>query len=160
MALAQAGVDPGADTQAISELTGGSVGEAVSRIQLGGLTVYAELVTIAATRPALNRPRALQLSNAAATRGAEDRLDLLFALTDLFLARLARTGTTGTPPPEAAPGEAETLLRLAPEQRKARAWAECAQEIGARARHGRAVNLDPAALVLDTVFRLQTCAKA
>jgi len=28
----------------------------------------------------------------------------------------------------------------------------------ARARHGRAVNLDPAALVLDTIFKIQGAA--
>ena len=55
-------------------------------------------------------------------------------------------------------GIADMLARLSPDPAKARAWAECAAEIGARARHGRAVNLDPAALVLDTVFRIQQTA--
>jgi DNA polymerase-3 subunit delta' len=32
------------------------------------------------------------------------------------------------------------------------------QTLGARARHGRAVNLDPAALILDMVFRIDELA--
>ena len=159
-ALDQAGLPPEAATQAITQLSGGSVGEAVRLVALDGAALYAELTGLAASLPALDRPRALALAQSVAARGAEDRLDLLFALTDLLLARLARTGATGTPPPEAAPGEAETLARLAPDSRAARAWAALAQQVGERARHGRAVNLDPAALVLDTVFKLKDCATA
>lgn len=159
-ALRQAGVEPGTETEAIAELSGGSVGEAVRLLNLEGLKLYEELVGLAASLPRLDRPRANALAQAAAARGAEDKLDLLFGLTDLMLARLARTGATGTAPPEAAKGEAEMLTRLAPGPHQARAWAALAQEIGERARHGRAVNLDPAALVLDTVFKLQNCARA
>lgn len=157
-ALAQAGVEGGAHATALAELSAGSAGEAVRLVNLGGLDLYAELLAIARGLPTLDRPRAQALAEAVAARGAEERLDLLLSLTDLLLARLARTGATGTPPPEAAPGEAEILARLAPGPARARAWAALAQEIGARARHGRAVNLDPAALVLDTVIRLQSCA--
>lgn len=50
------------------------------------------------------------------------------------------------------------LMRLSPSPAMGRAWATGAEEIGARLRHGEAVNLDPAALILDTVFKLQTIA--
>ncbi|MEQ9260552.1 MAG: DNA polymerase III subunit delta' [Roseovarius sp.] len=159
-ALAQAGVEPGENAQGIAELSRGSVGEAVRLAQLDGLALYGALMEIAGSLPRLDRARAQSLSQAAATRGAEARLDLLFGLTELMLARLARTGATGQPPPEALPGEADILTRLAPDARKARAWAMAAEEIGSRARHGRAVNLDPAALVLDTVLKLQVTARA
>ncbi|WP_135503868.1 DNA polymerase III subunit delta' [Roseovarius aestuariivivens] len=157
-ALHQAGIDVGGQAEALAELSQGSAGEAVRLHNLDGLKLYAELVGIAGSLPQLDRPRALKLADATAARGAETRLDLLFALVDLFLARLARKGASGTAPPEAAAGEADLLARLAPDTRAGRIWAECAQEIGARARHGRAVNLDPAALVLDTVFKLQQTA--
>lgn len=158
-ALAQAGVDPGSDTAALAELSGGSVGEAVRLINLGGLKMYGELVGLFGTLPQLDRSRALRLAEAAATRGAEEKLELLLGLSDLLLARLARAGALGTPPMiEAARGEGQMLARLSPTPAKGRAWAECAQEIGARARHGRSVNLDPAALVLDTVFKIQQTA--
>jgi DNA polymerase-3 subunit delta' len=56
------------------------------------------------------------------------------------------------------PGEAALLARLAPDAARARLWAQVSQEVGARARHGLAVNLDPASLVLDTVFRMKQTA--
>jgi len=69
--------------------------------------------------------------------------------------RLARTGALGHPPDtQAAPQEHAVLSRLSPDPQQGRAWAEAAQEIGARARHGMAVNLDPAALGLDTLFKM------
>lgn len=160
-ALEHAGIAPEGDPVALAELSGGSVGAAVRLLNLGGLKLYAELVGLLESLPRLDRLRALRLAEAAATRGAEERLDLLFSLTDLLLARLARAGATGyAPRAEAAPGEAALLTRLAPDARKGRDWADCAEVIGARARHGRAVNLDPASLVLDTVFRIQQTAGA
>ncbi len=84
--------------------------------------------------------------------------DLILTLIDLFLARLARTGVQGTPPPEAARGESALLARLAPDARAARAWADLQQTLGARARRGKAVNLDPAALLLDMVLRIDETA--
>jgi len=159
-ALDQAGVMPEGDPVALAELSAGSVGAAVRLLNLGGLKTYAELVALFETLPRLDQARALRLAESATQRGAEERRDLLFSLTDLFMTRLARTGALGGPPGvEAAPGEAALLARLAPDPGRARAWADCAQAIGARARHGRAVNLDPASLVLDTVFRIQQTAR-
>ena len=158
-ALEQAGIGEIENPAALTELSAGSVGEAIRLITLGGVQIYADLVALYSRLPDLDRPRALRLAEGAAARGATARLDLLLALTDLLLARLARSGATGQPPQvEAAPGEAALLARLAPGPARARAWADVAQQISARTTHGRAVNLDPAALVLDTVFRIQKTA--
>ena len=71
------------------------------------------------------------------------------------LSRLARTGAMGTPPaPEAAKGEAEIFARLADSAPKGRAWAETAAHVSARNQQGTAVNLDPAALVMDMLTEL------
>ncbi|TGN43156.1 DNA polymerase III subunit delta', partial [Paracoccus liaowanqingii] len=43
---------------------------------------------------------------------------------------------------------------LSPDDRAARIWAEAQARLSARARAGRAVNLDPAALVMDMVLDL------
>ncbi len=158
-ALEQAGIDLPSDPAALTELSGGSVGEAIRLISQGGLGIYSELVALFSRLPDLDRPRALRLAEAAAARGPTDRLALIMGLTDLLLARLARSGATGMPPRiEAASGEAALMARLAPGPAQARAWADAAQTISARAVHGRAVNLDPASLVLDTVFRIQKTA--
>lgn len=158
-ALTQAGIVQGDDTAALAALSGGSVGEAVRLLNLGGLTLYGDLVQLFGDLPNIDRPRALALANAAAQRGAEDRLNLLIWLIELMLGRMAQTGATGSAPSlEGASGEARMLARAAPDLAAARAWAVCAQDVGARMRHGRAVNLDPASLVLDTVFKIQKTA--
>lgn len=153
-AMAQANVQA-ANTDALAALSGGSVGGAMRLSLLGGAALYAELVSLLGTLPRMDRARALKLAELAAARGGEAKRDLLFTLVDLLLSRLARTGATGAAPmPQAAPGEAEILQRLSPDPHQARIWADLAAQIGARARHGIAVNLDPAALVLDTFFKM------
>lgn len=156
-ALAQAGAEPG-DPAALAELAGGSVGRALALTAQDGAGLYRDLVALMGTLPRLDRPRALALADGAGARGAEGRFDLVVTLIDLALARAARTGTTGIAPPEAAPGEAATLARLAPDAVAARAWADLAQTLGARARAGRAVNLDPSALLMDILLRLDETA--
>ncbi|WP_375175376.1 DNA polymerase III subunit delta' [Pseudooceanicola sp.] len=158
-ALAQADIEPGANTPALAELAGGSVGEAVRLMTLDGLQLYADLIALLGTLPRFDAARAQALADTAAARGAEERRVLLHHLIDLALSRLARVGVTGqTPAVEAAPGEAEVLARLSPNAVAGRTWAQAAEEVGARLRHGEAVNLDPAALILDTVFKLQSIA--
>ena len=161
-ALAQTGVELPASPEQMQHLTAlasGSVGASLRLINLDGLRVYSELVTILSSLPRLDRVRALALAEAAAQRGASERFELLLTLIDIALARLARTGAMASPPtPEAASGEAEVLARLSSDADRARAWAGIAATITARARHGQAVNLDPAALVLDTVFKIQKTA--
>ncbi|MEM8776248.1 MAG: DNA polymerase III subunit delta' [Pseudomonadota bacterium] len=157
-ALSQAGIESGGRSDALAELAAGSVGEAVRLHNQNGLQLYADLVRLGAELPKLDRSRAIKLAEAMSARDASERLDLLFALIDLFLVRLARAGALGHAPPEAAENEAAVLCRLSPGPRQARAWADCAELVGSRSRHGRAVNLDPTALVLDTVFKLQQTA--
>ncbi|MGR3615088.1 MAG: DNA polymerase III subunit delta' [Paracoccaceae bacterium] len=159
-ALTQADADLSGDTDALTALAGGSVGAALRLINLDGLKIYGELVAILDSLPDLDRQRAQKLAEAAAQRNAADRYALLLDLVDILLARLARTGASGQPPePQAAPGEANTLSRLSPNPIAARRWAELAATVTDRMRHGKAVNLDPASLVLDTVFKLQETAR-
>lgn len=157
-ALAQAGIDPGEDAAPLAALSEGSVGAALRLITMDGLQLYADLV--AALADPNDRPRALKLADGVTGRQNADRFALLIELFDLFLARAARTGTLGPPLPEAAKGEAELLARLSANSHASRRWAELAQDLGARARHGRAVNLDPASLILDMVLKVhETAAK-
>lgn len=158
-ALAQAEVEADASA-AMAELSAGSVGEAIRLSSLGGMTIYAGLVDMFSNLPQLDRPKALKMAEIAAARGGAEQFELLLNLIDLFLMRMARTGATGQPPLiEAAPGEADLFLRLAPTAHKTRKWAEIAAEITTRSRHGQSVNLDPAALVLDTVWKIQETAQ-
>jgi len=156
-ALDASGADV-APSVALSELSAGSVGAALRLNGLSGLAIYSELIAIFGSLPRLDRPRALALSDAAAQRGAEQKLDLLIDLMDVALSRLCRQGASGRSAPEAAPEEAAIFERLAPTPFAARVWATQAGEISARLRHGRSVNLDPAAMLLDTLIKLSQTA--
>ncbi|WP_417807445.1 DNA polymerase III subunit delta' [Thioclava sp.] len=152
------GVPPELDHHALAALSGGSVGAAIRLINLEGMTRYANLIKLMATLPQLDRLGAIALAEGCAGKTNEPRLDLTLGLVELFLARVARTGVAGAPMPEAAPGEADLLTRLSPDERAAMKWATLHQTLGARARHGRAVNLDPAALVMDIVLEITAAA--
>lgn len=160
-ALMQAGgqVPPG-DEVALAELAAGSVGASFRMVGLEGLALYAALIGLFTTLPRLSRPLAIKLADAGAARGAEAQFDLIVGLIDVFLARLARAGATGILPPEAAKGEAALLRRLSPDPHAARAWADLAQGLGLRARRGRAVNLDPFALLMDMVLKIDETSAA
>ncbi len=148
------------DRVALAELAGGSVGEAFRMTNLEGLALYSRLVKLLATLPRLDRVQALAFAEAGAGRGAEAQFDLIVTLLDLFLARLARAGIRGQCPPEAASGEAALIARLAPSPWAAREWASLAQTLGLRARRGKAVNLDPAALLMDMLLQIDEAAAA
>lgn len=156
-ALAAAGTE-GAEAAALAELAGGSVGEAIRIANLDGVATYAALVALVSGVPRIDRMKAIALAEAAAARGAEARFDLMLTLTDTLLSRLARAGATGATPPEAVPGETALIARLAPSPAAGRVWADLTQSLGARARQGRAVNLDPAALLMDMVLRIDETA--
>ena len=157
LALTGAGIETD-DPAALSELAGGSVGAAIRLVNHRGLAIYRRIVELIDTLPRLDRRLVQDLAEAAGKKGAEATFALTVNLIDLFLARLARRGVTGASPPEAAPGEAALFARLAPDAAAARIWAELAQTLGARARQGRAVNLDPSALLVDMALKLESTA--
>lgn len=157
-ALASTGDQPDHDATAIAALSGGSVGEALRMINLDGVGLYQMIISVAKTFPQADRPQALHIANLAAARGAEAKFDLTITLLDLFLSRLSKTGL-GLALPEAVPGELEVLIKLSPDPNAAQKWAGLAAHLGDRARHGRAVNLDPAALVLDMLLAMNTVAR-
>ena len=156
--IAAGGTVTAQDSAALAQLSAGSVGEAFRLTNLDGLKLYSALIRLFATLPRLDRPQALALADLAAAKGAAETFDLLVTLIDLFLARLARTGTTGHTPPEAATGEPQLLARLSPNPTAARDWADLAQSLSARARRGKAVNLDPAALLMDMFLKIDDTA--
>ena len=152
--LAHLGVDD--DAAALAALSDGSVGEALRLAGQGGLDRYQQLVDLMDTLPRLDRPRAAGFADGAAGRaGTEgDPFDLTMTVLDRFLARTARAGLMGPPLDQAARGEGALLARLSPDAGAARAWADAQARLSARARTGRAVNLDPAALVMDMLLDL------
>ncbi len=157
-ALQQAG-HPAENSESLATLAGGSAGDAIRLLNHDGLPLYAEIVKLLDGLPQINRPAALKLADSCAGRGAEIRFGLTLDLIDLFLSRAAHAGLLGEPHSQGAPGEARLLARLAPDDRAARHWAQLQQDLSNRSRHGRAVNLDPAALILDMIFKIEETAQ-
>ncbi len=157
-ALQQAG-HPAENSESLATLAGGSAGDAIRILNHDGLPLYAEIVKLLDGLPQINRPAALKLADSCAGRGAEMRFGLTLDLIDLFLSRAAHAGLLGEPHSQGAPGEARLLARLAPDDRAARHWAQLQQDLSNRSRHGRAVNLDPAALILDMIFKIEETAQ-
>lgn len=145
--------------EALAALSGGSVGEAIRLTNLGGLELYNDLVFLFSGLPKFDRPRALRLADSCTGKAGATRFALVLDLIDTFLARLARAGLQGPPLVQAAQGEAALLSKLSPHDAAARKWASVAQEVSDRTRHGKAVNLDPAALILDTLFSIEKAAR-
>jgi DNA polymerase-3 subunit delta' len=146
-------------TEPLTALATGSVGGAIRLLSLDGIALYQDILALLASLPALDRPRLLALAESCAGKGKEDRLSLTLSLTDQAVARLARTGATGQPPTHLVTAqEAQILQKLAPDAHHARRWAKAAQEAGDRARHARAVNVDPVSLVTDLFLQLAKAA--
>ncbi len=157
-AIEQAGLNS-ERTDALTTLSGGSAGDAIRLLSQDGLTLYAELVDLLSGLPNINRPALLKLADSCAGRNAETRFSMTLDLLDHLLSRAARAGLMGEPQTQGAPGEARLLARISPDDRAARNWAQLQQDLSRRARHGRAVNLDPAALILDMVFAIEQTAQ-
>ncbi|MDO5642278.1 MAG: DNA polymerase III subunit delta' [Paracoccus sp. (in: a-proteobacteria)] len=156
MALALSAQGITGDAPALAALSAGSVGEALRLAGQDGLAHYARLVALFATLPRFDRQKARDIAESAGGRATADGdpFDLAITLLDLFLTRLARAGLMGAPIPEAAPDEGALMARLCPDADAARIWAGAQAALSARARAGRAVNLDPAALVMDMLIQL------
>lgn len=153
-ALALSGADLPDHPDALTALADGSVGAAHALLGGEGLAFYTALIRLFDGAPTISRDLALAFAEKAAGRSGDGTAEQAFQMIDLFLTRLARAGALGPPSPEAAPGEAALMARLCPHISAARHWATLQQATGERARHGLAVNLDPAALLLDTVLKI------
>ncbi len=157
-ALDQAGFQTDA-TESLATLSEGSAGDAIRLLRHDGLALYGELVRLFEGLPRMDRTAALRVADACSARGADVRYGLTLDLMDQFLARCARAGLLGEPHAQGAPHEARLLARLSPDDNAARAWAQLQQDLSERVRHGRAVNLDPASLILDMIFKIEETAQ-
>ena len=154
-ALTAAGVatDAGA---ALATLAGGSVGAAIRLAADGGPGRFDALVALLGRTP-LDRRAALGLADDVAGRDAAPRYDLTVQLIGTLLGRLALHGA-GAPVNPVSPEEAALLARLGASPAHARIWARLAPELARRTTHARAVNLDPAQVILDTLLQIDAAA--
>lgn len=161
-ALAGTGVEVGAaEAEALAVLAAGSVGEALRIAAGGGVALYGRIVAALGAGRGVDRAEMAALAEEAARRGAEERYELTGRLAMTLLARLARHAAAGPEGPEAAPGEAALMAKVAGAPAQAGLWAEAAARVGAALSHARAVNLDPGLTIIDTFLELDaTLARA
>ncbi|MEM9796589.1 MAG: DNA polymerase III subunit delta' [Pseudomonadota bacterium] len=152
-AAAQAGHPLSEEAVALAE---GSVGAALD-LSSGGAEIYVALLDLLAQAP-MDRAKARRLADACGGRATE-RLDQTLAAIARLLHRAARAGLLG-PPADALPKEGDVLARMAPHDAAARVWANLSQQIGDRAAHAQAVNVDGAAIVWDALAAIDMQARS
>jgi len=155
--LAQAG-QTDSMSPALATLSGGAPGQAIRLLANDGLKLYGQIIGLIGTAPGLDRGLALALADKCAARGNEATYALMIELITLALVRLARHGA-GMPMVEAANGELALAEKLSANAHQSRIWANLQQEISAKTTHARAVNLDPAQVILDTFIQIDKAAR-
>lgn len=154
-ALEDAGAEV-AESAALATLAGGSVGAALRLSVEDGVGRYEAFATLLSHAP-LDRRGLLALADGVTGRDSAARYELTLELIGIALGRLALHGA-GAPVEPVSPAEAEMLARLSPTPGHAAIWARLAPEIAARTAHARAVNLDPAQVILDTLLHIDAAA--
>jgi DNA polymerase III subunit delta' len=144
--------------EGIGALSQGSAGQAMRLARHDALKIWAALLALFESRE-LDRAAAHTLADSLAGKTAGERQDVVFDLLALFIARLSLAGAKGHVVEPAINCEAQLIARLSPSPAAGRAWADLAAETGAKIRHGRAVNLDPGLLLLDTLRRIEALAR-
>lgn len=141
-------------------LANGSVGEAIRMAHSDGILLYHQLLSVMQDLPNLNKQKAMALADGMTGKANADKFELMITLLEIAMARLARFGATQSAPEHLAHAkEIDVFARLAPHSQAGMIWANLTQDISSRLRHGRAVNLDPSSLILDTMFKIEECAK-
>ncbi len=152
-AIAQAGFATD-DPETLATLANGSAGEAIDLLAHDGLKLYADITSLIATAPRMNRPRIIALGDSCTGAANADRYDMVVRLTLLALSRMALAGALGSEPI----GAESDLTRFAANPYQAQLWAELVAELTARIAHARAVNLDPGQVILDTFLAIDATA--
>lgn len=158
-AMQAAGFAPDNQTEALATLAAGSVGEAIRLLADDGVGLFASLIRLFSDpKGRMDRGLAIALAESCTGKAGQPRYDMALRLLSILLHRLATSGVSGPPQPPAHKDEAAVLARLSASPIAARQWAELAQLLAARAAHGRAVNLDPASVILDMLLKIDQLA--
>lgn len=153
-AITQAAPDLAPTREALI-LGAGSVGATLSLGLQNGADIYQSIVNLMSGMPSFDRSKSLTLSNVS----KPDDIALLTNMLEVFLSRMARSVfSRGGVVQQAASGESEVFARLCPTPKAAQAWAEVQLSTLQDLRRGQSVNLDPSALILDTLFKIEKTA--
>jgi DNA polymerase-3 subunit delta' len=144
---------------ALSTLSGGSIGRALELADAGGLELYSSLMELLASVPAIDVGRLHALADRLARTEADDTYRACEELLGRFLARLAREAARGRLDAEKnVPGEATAISCLSRSADPAR-WAALGQEIETNFAAARELNLDKKQTLLGAFFAIEATAR-
>ena len=151
---------PENDSEIYSLLASGSVGNSIRLLEHDGVSLYRNMLSLLNQLPNLNGFELEKFIGTFSSNKSRSRLELLVDLLNTLIARLSKAGITGhsswNPILE---DEKEVFVKLCPNPKIAKKWAELAQTQSENLKHGLAVNLDPSSMILDTFFRIEDCAR-
>ena len=145
---------------ALINMAQGSVGRAAELAQGGGMAQYAKLLELMQDLPRIDRSKLKEITKAFSARGSTGtgaQFGQFLELIDYFLSRMALY-TAAQKTQTATSKEANIFKRLSPDLRAAQKWATLQQEMGHRVRLAQGVNLDPEALALDLILKIEQTA--
>jgi len=153
-------MDAATNPEALAQLADGSAGEAIRIMSEDGLRRYAQLTTLIAGAPDMDRVSALSLANDCIGAAKAARYDLTLTLLERLLYRLARFAALQPDNFQAAASnEAGMMTKLGGNPQDARKWADLSAQLNARISHARAVNLDPSGVILDMLLKINETAR-
>ena len=151
---------PESDGEIYSLLGSGSVGNSIRLLEHDGANLYRILLSFLNQLPNLNGFELDKFIGTIAGNKNRSRLELFVELLNIVIARISKAGIMGhTPADQILAEEKEIFRKLCPNSIVAAKWAELAQTQSKNLKHGLAVNLEPGSLILDTIFRIEDCAR-
>jgi DNA polymerase-3 subunit delta' len=147
------------EANALSTLSGGSIGRALQLADAGGLELYSSLMELLASVPAIDVGRLHALADRLARADADNTYRACEELLARFLARLAREAARGRLDAEKnVPGEAAAISCLSRSADPAR-WAALGQEIETNFAAARELKLDKKQTLLGAFFAIEAAAR-
>jgi DNA polymerase III subunit delta' len=148
-----------AEAEALTALSGGSVGRALELAEAGGLDLYRSMVELLAQAPEIDLERLHILTDRLARADAEDAYRATEELLSQFLARLtAAAARRESAAEEIVAGESAAMHDLAARADPAR-WAGLRGEIDSNFAAARELNLDRKQTMLGAFFAIEEMAR-
>ena len=139
-------------------LSSGSVGKALYFLRYDALEIYKLLLEIVKTFPRLDGKMAMSLSELVSNKKNNHKIDLIIELIEVIISRLAFTGISKDFP-EIIPAEKKTLIEVCYNLEQSQKWASLIGKLRSKVDYGLKVNIDPGALILNTLLEMNKTAK-
>ncbi|MDH5556908.1 MAG: DNA polymerase III subunit delta' [Alphaproteobacteria bacterium] len=149
---------PAADASALAGLAQGSIGEALTLADAGGLELYRDMVGLFAQLGRLDIKAVHGLGAKLGRPGAEDGFRMLARLVDRWLAGMLLAGARGNSPREIIEGEGETARRLWARGGLAN-WLEVWEKVTRLFSQADRANLDRKQVVISAFLMLEAAAR-